>query len=214
MLLARLTHTSEDCTKVANEYNVCWSKQENNLRYLNKTRLNETFSSLSSAQPTAMSFTVNTNDLYLLTSTYPSTASTSPTASTSTNPNSSNGSGLSGSAIGGIVGGVVGGVALLGALAFFLWRRRYNANKNVNPHTSPVDPYQKYGYQPGFQPPMVETHEAPPYSAQQGVPVTVGSADKYAHVGQPPVAEVPGYQNPVEMDGGYQDQAHQANQVK
>jgi hypothetical protein len=39
------------------------------------------------------------------------------------------------------------------------------------------------------------------------VAATAQVSDKYAHVGQPAVAEVPGYQNPVEMDANHQQQA-------
>ncbi|KAL5121902.1 hypothetical protein ACEQ8H_000118 [Pleosporales sp. CAS-2024a] len=61
---------------------------------------------------------------------------------------------LSGGAIGGIVGGVVGGIALLGGLAFFLWRRRRRnsvvSHQDSEPPIAEMHsegaPYEKYTY--------------------------------------------------------------------
>lgn len=128
-------------------------------------------------------------------------ASTSPTSSSA--PASSSSSGISGGAIGGIVGGVLGGLLLLGAIGFFLWRRKRSAQigSKADPHASAGDPYQNYAYQP--QQPV---HEVA-YSPHQGMAQMDGSSpapvtDKYAHTQQGPV-EVPAHSSvPVELDGG------------
>jgi len=225
MFVARLTCDSEDCTSRYKQFNICWSKGDNALRSLNATRLNETFSSLLSASPTATSLPINRAQLLALTGPDPtdlasSSASASASASgtapasaipfTTSSPLSSaapaDDGGLSGGAIGGIVGGVVGGLALLGAIGFFFWRRRKNTGK-INPNTPPGDPYQGYGYQP--QQPPQQIHEVA-YSPQPAMaqPYSPPPTDKYAH--QAPVHEAPAYNNPVEMDASYYQQ-HQPN---
>ncbi|KAH7087869.1 hypothetical protein FB567DRAFT_560565 [Paraphoma chrysanthemicola] len=222
-----LDKTLEDCTKIQGQFNICWSVQNNPLRPLNASRLNETFSSLSSASPTALSYTVDRQQLLALTSTTPgassatptinstpasATASTSASATSSSSPSSnpSSDSGLSGGAIGGIVGGIIGGLALLGAIAFFIFRRRKSAAGKLDPHTPPGDPYQSYGYQPGYQPPPGQLPHEAPYSPQPGMAqmqspqMAPNPLDKYAH--HAGVHEAPAWQNPVEMDASYQQQ--------
>lgn len=226
---------SELCTSRDRQFNICWSKGENALRTLNSTRLNQTYSSLLSASPAATVLPVNKQQLLALTGVAPSDLASSSTSasvpastivsasgSTSSTPGPSEGSsggsssssdsgGLSGGAIGGIVGGVVGGLALLGAVAFLLWRRRKNAGK-TNTNATSGDPYHGYGYQPGNQPqqPPTQYHEAG-YSPQPAMaqPYAPPPSDKYAH--QAPVHEAPAYNlNPVEMDASYN---HQHNQT-
>jgi hypothetical protein len=227
---------SELCTSRDRQFNICWSKGDNALRTLNSTRLNQTYSSLLSASPAATALPVNKQQLLALTGVAPSdlassstsaSASASATASASESPTSTPGSsdgssgssggsssssdgGLSGGAIGGIVGGVVGGLALLGAIAFLLWRRRKNAGK-TNTNALSGDPYQGYGYQPGNQPqqPPTQYHEAG-YSPQPAMaqPYSPPPSDKYAH--EAPVHEAPAHNlNPVEMDASYNQQHNQ-----
>jgi len=164
---------------------------------------------MSSAKPSATVYSIPKQELNQLTISTPGTSSatSSPTVSPSPSPAADSDSGLSGGAIGGIVGGVVGGLALLGAIGFFLWRRRKNSGK-TDPHAQSGDPYQGYGYQqqqyqPGHAP---STHTA--YSPQSNVAQMhqAPPMDKYAHMQQPQVAEAPAYNNPVEMDASYYQQ--------
>jgi len=217
-----LTRHSELCTSRDRQFNICWSKGDNALRALNATRLNDTYSSLSSASPTATSLPVDKQQLLALTGIAPSdlpsssTSASLPASATASTTNSStpiggstdtdSSGGLSGGAIGGIVGGVVGGLALLGAIGFFLWRRRKNAGK-TNTNAPPGDPYQGYGYQQP-QPQQGTYHEAP-YSPQPSMAQAYAPppSDKYAH--QAPVHEAPAHNpNPVEMDASYYQQQH------
>ncbi|KAH7089240.1 hypothetical protein FB567DRAFT_591351 [Paraphoma chrysanthemicola] len=171
----------EKCTQVTNQINICWATAENPVANLSKQLSNETYSSLSSAQPSATSFPININAL-LASSTPASLASSlsaSATSSTSSSPspsttgtNGGGGGGLSGGAIGGIVGGVVGGLALLGAIAFFLWRRKNNANKTAGDYDANTTPYTSNGYQPAAT-------EAPAGTYVAEAPAT----EKYAHQG-------------------------------
>ncbi|KAF2823664.1 hypothetical protein CC86DRAFT_395760 [Ophiobolus disseminans] len=214
---------TEDCTSRDRQFNICWSKGENSLRSLNATRLNQTYVSLLSASPTATSIAINKVQLLAMTgvdpsdrpssstsaaSSTPASATASATSTSSATPSPADDGGLSGGAIGGIVGGVVGGLALLGAIAFFFWRRRKTTGK-IDTNAPPGDPYQGYGYQPGHQPqPQQQYHEAA-YSPQPAMaqPYSPPPTDKYAH--QAPVHEAPAYNNPVEMDATYYSQQHQ-----
>jgi hypothetical protein len=109
-----------------------------------------------------------------------STRSASSTSSTSPSPSTTGtgggdgggGGGLSGGAIGGIVGGVVGGLALLGAVGFFLWRRKKKAHA-ADVYDTSTTPYTSNGYQPAATEPPAGAYVAE-------APVT----EKYAHRGQ------------------------------
>jgi MYXO-CTERM domain-containing protein len=105
--------------------------------------------------------------------------------------------GLSGGAIGGIVGGVVGGLALIGAVAFFLWRRRSNAKASSTPVNQHNDnPYNDNPYMTqGYQAVPTVFAEAP---GGQHV-VEAPAIQKYAHHNpQAPAYEVEG-SAPAEM---------------
>ncbi|KAL5121664.1 hypothetical protein ACEQ8H_000350 [Pleosporales sp. CAS-2024a] len=212
---------AEGCTQLAKQFNICWSKQNNTIRYLNSTRLNQTYSSLSSANPKTTAYTVASAQLFALTSTTPGASSATPPTTTSASASASttssstpstfalssqSSSGLSGGAIGGIVGGIVGGLALLGAIGFALWRRQRSARHAPKPtDASAHEPYQGYGYQPGYQPaPQQAMHEAhSPYSPPPPQPPR---SDKYAHHAAAPV-EIAATHGPAEMDAGYQSQS-------
>ncbi|KAF2024910.1 hypothetical protein EK21DRAFT_77706 [Setomelanomma holmii] len=215
---------NEDCTKLQGQFNICWSTQDNPLRPLNATRLNETFHSLSSARPSAASYTVDRQQLLALTSITPGASSSTPAAtstpastsasatssSTSSSTPAPGDSGLSGGAIAGIVVGVIGGLALLGAIGFFLWRRKKNAATKTNPHAPPGDPYNSYGYQPGYQPGQIphDAYSPQPATAQMHALQMTGQPglDKYAHQA-PAVYEAPAYNTVAEMDASYYQQA-------
>jgi hypothetical protein len=149
-----LTCHREQCTQGWGQINICWSTSDNILGLLNATKLNETYSSLSSAFPTASSYTIDRAALFQFTSTS-ATRSASATevpataAATESSPpesSSSRHNRLSGEATGGIVGGVIGGLALLVVASFFLWCRRKVDGKG---HARPLvtEPYQSTDYQ-------------------------------------------------------------------
>jgi predicted lipid-binding transport protein (Tim44 family) len=176
---------------------------------LDDAQMNRTYKSLVAARPSAASYSIALADLTTLTTSTPgvssstaastSSASATPSASSATpSPSSSGasggsgggGGGLSGGAIGGIVGGVVGGLALIGAIAFLLWRRKkYSTIAQADP-TSPSNgqhPDVGYHQSTAYQPGAAEMHST------SSPPVT----EKYANNGYTP--EMPAYQQPVEM---------------
>ncbi|PSN59091.1 hypothetical protein BS50DRAFT_594786 [Corynespora cassiicola Philippines] len=198
----------EECTQRFNQINICWATLSNPLTNFSETLVNETFSSLSSASPSATSWTFDLDSLSSTTSSTPastaastsasvssSTAATSEPASSSTTPTSggsplpdapgSDNTGLSGGAIGGIVVGVVGGIAILGAGAFFLWRRsRNNTAGGPKGAGSELDA-NPYAYGPSVGGYGAVAQEAP-------------AQEKYAHE---VAGEAPGHgRAPVEME--------------
>ncbi|KAF2032483.1 hypothetical protein EK21DRAFT_109862 [Setomelanomma holmii] len=184
---------TEQCTQTTNQINICWATQENPVANLSKALSNQAYSSLSSARPSATSYSININAL--LGSSTSSSAASSPTASisatasssSSATPTNNSSSGLSGGAIGGIVGGVVGGLALLGAIGFFLWRRKKNAKNAASAYEAP---YTSNGYQPAAT-------EAPAGTYMAEAPAT----EKYAHRGGEVGHGGAGYTEPVELSG-------------
>jgi len=94
------------------QINICWGTQPNPVALSNATAMYETYKSLSSASPSATSYPIQLAALQSMTA--------APTESHAGGTSDS----LSSGAIGGIVGGIVGGIAILGAVAFLLWRRR------------------------------------------------------------------------------------------
>jgi MYXO-CTERM domain-containing protein len=208
----------EACTQTKNQINICWSTSPNPVANLSSDLFNKTYSSLLSASPSATALPIKLADFEPSTSTTaePATssasgasgASTASTASTATTTNNSasntpsSTSSASASAAGGIVGGVVGGLALVGLVAFLLWRRRRAAAHEHAPIASSpqsdkgVNPYEMSAYDTAAHPPT----EAP-------VTTKYGYRDEaYAH--EAPGAgtyasEVPGESRPVayEMEG-------------
>ncbi|KAH7359793.1 hypothetical protein BKA66DRAFT_223697 [Pyrenochaeta sp. MPI-SDFR-AT-0127] len=203
---------SETCTETSNQINICWSTLENRVAPLNATRVNETFFALSSASPSAASYTISPESLLALTSTTPASSATSPSSPTSDSasavssvlssvsspgstptfsaPTSSpgGGGGTSGGTIGGIVGGVVGGLALAGIAGIFVWRRRKSRKNNLG---ASADPYSAHGYQSG--------HMGINELSSQTAPVEKYAHDGYGYPHQGPVAEAPNNERPVEM---------------
>ena len=109
-------------TQLAGQINVCWSTADNPLNNISSSALDNTFSSLSSAQPTASSYTFDIAALMLQTQTAGTSAipSASPSSAISSNPAST--AGLSGGAIAGIVVGVVAAFIIAVAVTYFLVR--------------------------------------------------------------------------------------------
>jgi predicted lipid-binding transport protein (Tim44 family) len=173
--------------------------------------MNKTYKSLVAARPSAASYTIALADLASLTTSTPgvssSTAASTSSASTTSgassasatpSPSSSGesggssggGGGLSAGAIGGIVGGVVGGLALIGAIAFLLWRRKkYSTIAQADPSSPSNGQQPNVGYHPGngYQPGAAEMH-----STSSPPPL-----EKYANTGY--TSEMPAHQQPVEM---------------
>ncbi|OAL06735.1 hypothetical protein IQ06DRAFT_321925 [Phaeosphaeriaceae sp. SRC1lsM3a] len=192
---------SQECTRGFNQINICWATAVNPVAKLNATMMNETYKELAAARPSAASYTIDLAQLQVMTSTtsVSSSAKTSPTGNKSTSPkptssdspaSDNSSSGLSGGAIGGIVGGVVGGLALIGGIAFLLWRRKkYSTVAQADPSSPTMGLHQPHAsYQPDMAYPP-QTHEM-----QAGAP----RAEKYGHTGGL-VGEMPANQAPVEM---------------
>jgi predicted lipid-binding transport protein (Tim44 family) len=200
----------QQCTQTWGQINICWASaaQGNPVALLNATMMNETYSSMVAAKPSQASYTIALAALQSLTSTTPGVSSSTPAATNSAsatpatssgaatpsgNSNSGGGGGgLSGGAIGGIVGGVVGGLALIGAIAFLLWRRKkYSTVAQADPN-SPANGPLNTGYHPGngYQQNAAEV----PANHMGNAPPT----EKYANTGYRP-SEMPAYQQPAEM---------------
>ncbi|KFY46191.1 hypothetical protein V494_00564 [Pseudogymnoascus sp. VKM F-4513 (FW-928)] len=191
------TSDAEACTGTTSQINVCWSKLHNVLRDVERATLNETFSSLSAADPEATSWVFNPQTIIAATATTsqtptstPSSSSTDSTAAPTTTANNTPAPGstqapptpssvpssksLSGGAIGGIVVGAVAGVVII-ALALFFLRRRQNKKKtqyaNVPWATMPPKGEQPAAHElsTGKQEP---THEL--YSGSQPVELPAG----------------------------------------
>ncbi|KAF3046957.1 hypothetical protein E8E12_009453 [Didymella heteroderae] len=167
----------EECTQTKNQVNVCWSTIDNPVANLSDTKLNDTFSSLSSAKPRASSFPVSLAQLQAsatpTTSLPVSLSASSLSSGTATIPANMDATstslitdppeaqvtvkkGISGGAIGGIVGGVVGGLAVIGVAGFLLFRRRRAKSKGDHapiasgPPSEPEEhgnPYELNAYQ-------------------------------------------------------------------
>ncbi|KAH6622002.1 hypothetical protein C7974DRAFT_377632 [Boeremia exigua] len=150
--------TSEQCTEIGEQINVCWSNTLNPVEHISEEVMNNAFSSLSSADPSATAYAVKLIDLLQLSTSTMVSSSTATSASSSENPSivSSASSSptsntklqennwLSGGAIGGIIGGVVGGLALLGVVGFLLWRPRRAAKSQMPVVEVPAQ--EKYTY--------------------------------------------------------------------
>lgn len=226
-----LRHTdkrSEECTQTKDQINVCWSTVDNPVANLSDTRMNDTFSSLSSAKPSASSFPISLAQLQAtatpttslpvslsassLSSATAASISATTTPSSSAAPVSEEKKGISGGAIGGIVGGVVGGLALIGVAGFLLFRRRKNNSKGEHaPIASGTPSEHEHG----------NPYELNAYQQQQhGMAEAPVPTEKYGHNARPgpvsPYRDVPEVQGspigqhvvhemqgsaPVEMDG-------------
>lgn len=181
----------------SDQINICWATAENPIANVSEDRLNETFSSLSSARPSASSLTFDIAALTATSTPASSTASATsspassgasatPSETSSQSPAPTGGSsGVSGGAIGGaVVGGVVG-LALIGAGIFFLMRR-----KSKKAHQNELDganPYIHNGY--------AGVAQAPPQEKYAHEAASEAPSSSY-----PPV-EMPANTHPMEMEG-------------
>jgi hypothetical protein len=215
----------EACTQTKNQINICWSTSPNPVANISEDLFNKTYSSLASASPLATALPIKLADFEPSTSTTaePATSSaSSASTATTTNTSASNtpsstssaaaaasSSGLSGGAIGGIVGGVVGGLALVGLVAFLLWRRRAAAHEHAPIASSPqsdkgVNPYEMSAYDTAVHPPT-ETPVTTKYGYRDEAyaheaPSTGGYASEVPGDSRPVAYEMEGTA-PAEMDG-------------
>ncbi|KAI5368065.1 hypothetical protein Slin15195_G031990 [Septoria linicola] len=167
---------SERCTQRTGQVNVCVATQDNPIAEVSDMLLNETFSSLSSASPSASTFSVDvvslaarataTSSSQSSTATEAATstsADTASTTSTSTGESNDLGSSPTGAIAGGVVGGVAG-LAVIGAIVWLLLRRR-SKKQAYEPPTSPLaaetEKHDQFGAaSPGYSTPAPQYHIA------------------------------------------------------
>jgi hypothetical protein len=186
----------ETCTELPGQINICYSLAPDALLNISSSALDEAYSSLSSAQPSASSFSFDPQALIAQTqaSTHTSTQTSTQTTSTQTSrppttspptpiPHPSNS--LSGGAIAGIVIGAIGGIALACLAAFLLLRRRKRRQNGLAHAAIPQDepkyiiPAQEYKHDPGYDMPkemhadtrpVAELHGGMPHEMEGGAP--------------------------------------------
>jgi len=131
---------TEICTGTKGQINICWSSAHDTLTNISAPSLNQTYSSLSAAKPSASSYTFDPVALIKATATSSTSTSTSSPSSSATStgstaisssPTTSPSPSLSGGAIAGIVIGAIAGLALL-AVGIYLVIR-HNKRRNA-PH--------------------------------------------------------------------------------
>ncbi|KAL2842738.1 hypothetical protein BJY01DRAFT_248891 [Aspergillus pseudoustus] len=133
-------YETEECTEVPNQQSICWNQERSPLRNISVDILEDLYSSLAVASPSARTWDFDPATLLPDTSTSTSTtSSTSTSASVSTpttadtatsspssipDTDSSDSVSLSGGAIAGIVVGAVAGLMIVAVGAFFMLKRR------------------------------------------------------------------------------------------
>ncbi|CAK7219591.1 hypothetical protein SBRCBS47491_003905 [Sporothrix bragantina] len=141
----------EQCTGAKNQINICWSTHHDILNNITNKVLNNTYSSLSAAHPSATTWAFDPLELIAQTappassatpSSDASASSSAPSASTTSddgngNVGDSTSHKTSGGAIAGIAIGVVAGVALIAGILFFLWRRHRNKQIAAGSYQAP-----------------------------------------------------------------------------
>ncbi|KAH7092494.1 hypothetical protein FB567DRAFT_545640 [Paraphoma chrysanthemicola] len=113
----------EICTQLSGQINICYSSAKNPLQNTSATLLNQTYSSLSAAQPSASYYSFD--PAVVISQTVPTptqpTPATSSSALSSEKPSSNQ---ISGGAIAGIVIGVVAVIAIAGLAAVLFLRSK------------------------------------------------------------------------------------------
>jgi hypothetical protein len=154
----------ESCTPNPSKINICISVTDSVLHNVSESVLNQTYSSLTSAQPSARTYSFDPYELEAQTQTTltrQASASSSSSSSRST-ASSSQAAGptdhhhsLSGGAIAGIVIGVLVGVAVIAVLVTFLLKRR-KRSRSENPGVPELPPDNAYAT-PGPQKPPLDS---------------------------------------------------------
>ncbi|PVH94512.1 hypothetical protein DM02DRAFT_633656 [Periconia macrospinosa] len=153
----------EQCTLRSGQINICWAVPANPIATVSQDLINNTYSSLLSASPSAKTLTVELAALLSTSSSVPpssststpsntpsssppaeplsSTPSTTPSTSPSTSPSPPpTSSSISGGAIGGIVAGAIAGIAAVSGGIFLLLRRRRNNNASPSADHASTSP--------------------------------------------------------------------------
>ncbi|KAF7188318.1 hypothetical protein HII31_10382 [Pseudocercospora fuligena] len=199
----------ERCTSRSGQINVCVATQDNPIADVPQLLMNETYSSLTSANPSATSLSVDVTSLVAeATSSSSSTSSAATTASsttstagpTSTTANSDSGSTTTGAIAGGVVGGVAGLAIIGGVIWFFLRKRKSNS------HDSPAaEKRENFGDGSGVQTPAPQYQVAEMEGMRERGEMEGSHADERKHLmrgnveqlsemsaGQDGVRELPG----------------------
>ncbi|PPJ54973.1 hypothetical protein CBER1_05633 [Cercospora berteroae] len=146
----------ERCSSRTNQISTCIAIQDNPIALVPEQLVNDTFSSLSSANPSATTYSI---DVFFLAARATATTTTSPAATTtdaapaatSTSSDESGGS----TPTGAIAGGVVGGLAVLAVIAGGIWfsMRKRKAGRGKGSYSSP---FAGEKYETGSGHPVVE----------------------------------------------------------
>ena len=171
----------EKCTEKTGQINVCWSTSRDTLNNITNDVLNDTYSSLSSAKPSATTWAFTPVSLIALTNpavTQSQSQTPTPTPDSDASsigssvptavPTDGSGAGtsLGGGAIAGVVVGALGGVALLGLGIFMVCRRqkqRHSPDAAAGPHDKTGGGYSGYS---GYSDSYAQPSHAPPTELQ------------------------------------------------
>ncbi|OAA57442.1 hypothetical protein SPI_07101 [Niveomyces insectorum RCEF 264] len=193
----------EICTRARNQINICWSAAHDLLNNISLAVLNDTYSSLSNAHPsattwafdpvklvaetepalTASSSTTATSPSSTSSSLPPLTVVASPTGGSDNHDNSHASSGLSGGAIAGIVIGVLAGVAALCAVAFVVLRRRRSHRRQTADNAAAIAAAAAIGGPPGGPTGMAHNPSSS-YGGDGSIATSLDNKLRYAAVPQ------------------------------
>jgi hypothetical protein len=152
----------EICTQLAGQVRICYSSAKNPLQNITASLLNQTYSSLSSAQPSASAY--NFDPAVLIAQTQPTLTRPVTATSSGVPPNAKpSPNHLSGGAIAGVVIGALAVAAIAGLAAILFLQHRKN-NQNHYPEPSTRAP------QPNLQPPFEDSHYHVPQE-MQAIPI-------------------------------------------
>jgi hypothetical protein len=154
-------------------------------------KLNATFSSISSAQPSETYYTFDANAL--VSSATSTTSEPTSTPSQIVSPSSV----ISGGTLAGIVVGAIAGLALISAGVFFLWRRSKNKEASGNKLDSNWNPHAAHPAGYAVVPPEPSATEK--YAKYGGHEHDVGVQGPPVYDAAP--AEMEAQQEPAEMEG-------------
>ncbi|EME80225.1 uncharacterized protein MYCFIDRAFT_204508 [Pseudocercospora fijiensis CIRAD86] len=207
-----LSETSgERCTSRSGQINVCVATQDNLIADVSQLLMNETYSSLTAANPSATTYSVDVTSLVAL-ATSSSSSSIATTSTASVSSTSSTASPVSAAAAprgtpiatGAIAGGVVGGVAGLaiigGAIWFFLRRSKKAKSKSKNQDLSSPTAAEKRDQFPGsggFQSPAPQYEVAEMEGTREVGEMAGSRAGERKFLMRGEVSEMPGGRDEV-----------------